>query len=215
MEGTAMEGGYLVRKLDDVTSEADSGYRLSRHVAKKGKDGKYSGLAESLAVFLPVICDVSPFETEFPALNAAMQDAFDTCVDKYVRSHLEAGKTVIYNADLSLGAIDSFLASRPEGLGKLSGDKIREWFVESLESQLQEVITEKLGASVSDDKVRQTLNSYRDIFARLAEKSPSFEPKIHENLQKAIALAAESPMTEKLAARLLAASKKSVDLLAL
>jgi hypothetical protein len=214
MQGTNTDGGYIVAKLDAITDEAAAGFRLSRHVAKKTKDGTKKGLQESLAVFVPIY-ECAPFSAEFPAINVAMQDAFDSCVDRMIRAKLESGATVIYDADLTAQQLENFLASQPEGLGKLSADKIKAWFTESLSENLTAALTEKLGEQVTPEKLTQTLNSYRDIFARLAEKSPSFEPKVHENLQKAIALAEESAMTEKLAAKLLAAAQKSVDLLAL
>jgi len=213
MQGTNTDGGYIVAKLDAVTDEASEGFRLSRHVAKMNKQKQYVGLAESKAVFVPVVTFDS---IEYsPAIATAMQDALDSCFDRMIRSRLETGATIIYDADLAIERLEEFLAAQPEGLGKLSGDKIKAWFTESLAENLSAVITEKLGESATDEKLQQTLNSYRDIFARLAEKSPAFEPKVHENLQKAIALANESPMTEKLAAKLLASAQKSVDLMAL
>lgn len=213
MEGTNIDGGYIVHKLDAVVSEATEGFRLSRHVAKMQKDKTYRGLSESKAIFVPVVA-IDSIEMS-PAIATAMQDALDSCFDRMIRAKLETGATVIYDADLTADRLEEFLAAQPEGLGKLSGDKIKAWFAESLAENLTEVLREKLGNAASDEKITQTLNSYRDIFARLAEKSPAFEPKVHENLQKAIALANESPMTEKLAAKLLAAAQKSVDLLAL
>jgi len=213
MQGTNTDGGFIVVKLDAVTEEAAEGFRLSRHVAKKQKDGTYAGLAESRAVFVPVV-PVDSIEAT-PAILNCLQDAIDSAYDRMIRAKLESGAEVIYSADLSAERLEEFLASQPEGLGKLSAEKIKSWFTENLAENLRTAITEKLGASANDTKIEQTLNSYRDIFARLAERSPSFEPKVHENLQKAIALAVETPMTEKIAARLLASAQKSVDLLAL
>jgi len=214
MQGTNTDGGYIAIPLEQVTEEAAEGFRLSRHVAKKQKDGTYAGLSVSQAVFVPVVAVPVSIEVT-PAILNCLQDALDSAFDRMIRTKLESGSTVIYAADLAAARLEEFLASQPEGLGKLSADKIKVWFTENLAENLREVITEKLGASASDERITQTLNSYRDIFARLAEKSPSFEPKVHENLQKAIALASEGPMTEKLAARLLASAQKSVDLLAL
>jgi len=213
MQGTNTDGGYIAVKLDEVKDEAAEGFRLSRHVAKKQKDGTYAGLSVSQAVFVPVV-SIDSIEAT-PAIANCLQDALDSAFDRMIRAKLEQGATVIYSADLAAERLEEFLASQPEGLGKLSADKIKVWFTENLAENLREVITEKLGASANDTRIEQTLNSYRDIFARLAEKSPSFEPKVHENLQKAIALASEGPMTEKLAARLLASAQRSVDLLAL
>ena len=102
--GSHLPSSYNVVALDAVKDEAPEGFRLSRHVAKKDKAGKYNGLQESVACFVPVVAFDAIEIT--PAIAVALQDALDSSYDRLIRARVEAGHKFLTDELLSVAALE-------------------------------------------------------------------------------------------------------------
>lgn len=218
-ETQAMNLGYTAVALDSIAKrDVPAEMRLARIIRKaSAKDS--NGLA-SMGVHLPVIAHPMEWLQHQTMMDYVAQCLMDV-QDKMVRAITDNGRNIITDSDIDAAALVEYLESNDENIGRLSKDKITQWFTAEMQDTLMVAFADKLGVSDTptpdeEKKIAQACAGYKDVFSTLAAKQPSVDPKIGERLLAALDMIPASAfslrirnITEK------AMKQPKIDLLAL
>ena len=188
--------------FDSKNSKPFTGQRLARITYKTQKDGTKP--RESVCASIPVLsvsAETMP-NALFPHVNAWLQDV----QDKVIRARYEDGATSISDTDISVASCIAFLDADAKG-DRLTKEYLIAWYASDLADTLYVAIADKLqvGAAPNDSDIRrieQMSNAYRDSIASLAGGKTSYTPDKAQKLAKAVALASDGEVKDKLLARL-------------
>ena len=198
----------MVSKLKGFNFEPAEGQMLARKIEKgTGKD--------SLAVVIE-----KPEQEQFILAlenNTILQGAYDwylqqveaVCKAKMV----ESGN--ITEGDYSIDAVAAYLDSQAISEGRISKERIAQWFNSDVAPVLQAAFKAKLGDSLTDEKLGHITNAYRDNFKSLAKREIVLADAVKVNLNKALDLLPESSLRQYCSAKVNAAVEKVIDLEAL
>lgn len=200
----------LVRKLAEFkTVELQDGQMLARKIEKgTGKD--------SLGVVI-----VKPEQEQFilalenesvlqGAYNWYLQQVEQVCKAKMVNS----GN--ITESDYNIANIASYLDSQAISEGRISKERIAQWFNSDVAPVLQAAFKAKLGESLTEEKLQHITNAYRDNFKSLAKREIVLADAVKVNLNKALELlTADSSLKQYCHSKVNAAVQPVIDLEAL
>jgi hypothetical protein len=142
-QGANLNGASIVKQLKSFTKEPDAGYRLSRQIAKKDKNGNFGALKESFGVIVPD--NLSVIEgCKFESVKEYLKDRLCELQDKVIRKLLEGGETTIHHNKIGYAALAEF-AESSEGIGKLSAEKIGNWFEQEIAVAVDVVFCTQVG----------------------------------------------------------------------
>ena len=187
MEQTSL--GYTVKALADISKqEIPANFRLARIIRKAS--AKDSNGMESQGVMVPaVVADAAWLQSD--TIRAYMEQCIADVQDKIVRKVTDSGRNIITDVDINMDAVASYLEATDDNIGRLSRDKIGQWFDAEALDTLTLAFANKMGVGNEPTaeqvtKLEQVTRQYRDCFGMLAGKSPSVAPKVGENLLKAL-----------------------------
>lgn len=195
MEATYTVG--LVRKLAEFkTVEPAEGQMLARKIEKgSGKD--------SLGVVI-----AKPGQEIFVAalengtvLQAAYEWYLDQVQDACKLRMVEAGAEVLPE-DYGISAIAAMLEVAAIREGRISKERIEQWFNSDVAPVLQAAFKAKLGESLTDEKMKHITNAYRDNFKLLAKRELVLADQAKENLGKVLGLMENSGIKDYCIAKL-------------
>ena len=216
--GANLAGASIVQNLETYTKDPDAGFRLSRHIAKKDKNGNYSGLVRSKGVIVPDNLALDE-AIELPALRHVLSTALQDAQDRLIRSLIAAGSQSIPHAAINLVAVEEYLSAQPEALGKLSAEKIAQWFdahcadvvILRTSVKLFNLEPENLNEEQAK-KVTTVAKAACKLYQRAAERNPHWEDAQKAKLLEILADCEVSPMGEKLKTILSKQSEAEVNL---
>lgn len=154
------------------------------------------------------VTDVNPL-----AFLAVLHDRIDELQDTLIRNWLEAHPEdvsgVIPASEINMQAILDLY--RKEAAGKrLSQDSIKAWFDDNLSDSLMAALSAKI-ANITPDQLATAVQGYRNKFPALAAPVPALSLTELSQLEKAVSLAADSPLKSALAEKIGVALKKFQD----
>lgn len=199
-----INGTAIVKPLATFRNkDADAGERIAR-IVQKGKD-EAGNDRQSYGVEVAEITfqQVSAWLTTSSKLQDAVVDYVQGLQDACIRTRITAGRMEISADDVGLAAIEVHLDSTVSESGRISEDKIKAWFAADLQDMLTVAFADKLGISDSptdaeSKKLEQIVSSYRDSMAKLAGRKTVLSGTVRQNLEKALSLAPECSMKERL-----------------
>lgn len=175
----------IINLKNAVKQEPETGFRLCRVIAKKGKVG--DRMMESQGCILPA--------TRLNTLQVLLADTVgkdwlcgkvDEVVDSLVRKAVEQGKHNIFDDQISVGAILAAMAVQ-ESATRFSKESIGAWFDADIAPLLREAILQKV-TGISEDKLDHLIKGYREDFQTLAAREVFMAPEMKAKLQKALNL---------------------------
>lgn len=189
MNATETTLGYTAKALATIAKvDIPASYRLARIIRKAS--AKDSNGMESQGCHVPTYSWNADHMSN-DIIRAYMEQCIMDVQDKCIRKVTDGGRNIITDSDISMDALAIFLEETDENIGRISKDRIAAWFDASLADTLMLAFAERLGVSdnATPDQVRkleQVCRGYKDVFAGLAAKAPSVEPKVGASLLKAV-----------------------------
>lgn len=162
----------------------------------------------SVCVSVPVISEIP--EDFLESLLPHLVGVLETAQDGIVRSLYESSDgslREVGDSDISVEACISWLEATRERNGRLTGERIRDWFESEVSENLSVILAEKLGFTELGPKeekvIGKHLGEYKEVLASLASHSPSLDSTQIKSCKAAIGLASSEgkigeKMTEKL-----------------
>lgn len=172
--------------------------RLCKISWKQTKDMTKAGKTAHKArcVSVPkIILEVSPVCLK-DALTQSMEDLQDTFIRSYLESYLDQGKSPepLSAADITPEAVSTFYAEQASG-GRLSKEKITNWFADNLLSNLEAKFAALEG--MTDEKLTKAIADYQAACVKLSSPQANFSPTIATQLKKTISENAEDDQIKK------------------
>lgn len=167
--------------------ELESGQYLVRKIARKGKDGEKE--AESIGVVITAV-DAEGFikSLESDVILEAATDWLNSLRGEVAKGLIsKAGDEIGINA-LSVDAVADYLLAQAVSEGRVSAEKVKNWFASQVESMLSDAFAAKLGTQWTETTARQTLNCYRDSFASLTKTKITLSNEAKDKLKKVMTL---------------------------
>ena len=181
--------GYTAVALSDIAKKAiPTEHRLVRIIRKAS--AKDNNGMESQGLHLPVIAHPMEWLQHQTMMDYVAQCLMDV-QDKMIRAVTDNGRNIITDSDVSAEAMVEYLESTDENIGRISKDKINQWFTAEMADTLMVAFADKLGVSDTptadeEKKLAQACKGYQDVFATLAQKNPVIDPKIGARLLTAL-----------------------------
>lgn len=205
-KGANLEGASIVLPLKAFEKDPDAGFRLSRHIAKKDKDGNYNGLQTSKGVIVPANLALAD-AIKLPALRAVLTECLEGAQDRLIRSLLEQGKEQIQHAAIALECVEKYLAEQPDTFGRLSAEKIAAWFdAECADVVIVRLAMKKFGVepiNLNEEQQKQIVKLAEgalQLFQRAAERKPQWDEAIKVKMLAILDDCEPGAMVEKLRA---------------
>jgi hypothetical protein len=184
------------------TSKALTGQRLIK-VGYKGAD-KFS---DSICMSVPKLSEEvkaalkSSPEQFFSVVQSALEQAQHGILKALWES---SGATLqsVGDDEISIQSCLAFLSCSGESVGRLTKEVVKNWFETDMKANLMVILSEKLQKDQEDEKVLQVTRGYAGLFESCAAPVISLTVPQLENLQFALEYADNSPVTEKLKARI-------------
>lgn len=193
----------------ETTAMADQ--RLAKVGYKSTK--KTPAKFKSIAVSVPQITSIDEEQLErlLPHVVAMLENAQDGIIRSLYESS-GGNLASVSDEEISIDACIGYLEAEATG-GRLTKEKVEEWFTENLSDNLSVTIADKLKFTEltpeTEKVVNQHLNAYRGILASLAGGKTLLNPAQIAGCKKALELTANEDDTyKKLLARLVAMEKK-------
>ncbi len=204
-------GSYAVAPLETlVKKELEQGQYLVRKI-ERGNGKKSTG---AIVKALTPEFAIAALDSEI--ILRGYQEWLQELAGDCCKARIEAGATTLVESDYSLAEIEALLESKEVESGRVSKEKIAAWFATpSVSGTLAAAFREKLGASLTDQKLAQILASYNGVFQLLAKRELSLEESKRENLNKALALLPDSALKSYCTRKVAESGKKEADLFAL
>lgn len=211
--------GYTAVALSTIAKQdVPADMRLARIIRKaSAKDA--NGL-ESQGVHIPASVDLT-YCLQDSTLNAYLVQCVQDVQDKMIRRVTDSGRNIITDNDIAMDVIAAYLEETDENIGRISKDKIEQWFKDEMADTLLVAFANKLGVGDvptpdEEKKLAQACKGYQDVFATLAAKNPVVDPKIGDRLIKALDMIPASAFSVRIRGIAEKAMKQAeVDLLAL
>ena len=183
---------------------AKVGYKSTKKTPAKYK---------SIAVSVPVITSID--EDQLERLLPHVVSMLENAQDGIIRSLYESSQgnlASVSDDEISIDACIGYLEAEATG-GRLTKEKVEEWFTENLSDNLSVTIADKLNftslTGENEKVINQHLNAYKGILASLAGGKTLLNPAQIAGCKKALELASNEDDTyKKLMARLEAMEKK-------
>lgn len=219
MNTTETSLGYTAVALSTIAKQnVPANHRLARIIRKaSAKDA--NGL-ESQGVHIPVIAHPMEY-LEHQTLMDYVAHCLMDVQDKMIRAVTDNGRNIITESDINAAAMVEYLEQTDENIGRISKDKIEQWFKDEMADTLLVAFANKLGVGDvptpdEEKKLAQACKGYQDVFATLAAKNPVVDPKIGDRLIKALDMIPASAFSVRIRGIAEKAMKQAeVDLLAL
>lgn len=194
---------YQIESLKSLAKkELESGFRLSRVIAKKGKIGNKT--MESQGVIIPVIgINVLNTLVNDPIGKEFLINSVAGIQDSIIRKMVENGKLAFYDEQIGFSALITAMQSENESV-RFSKDSIQKWFIEIMSPILDEKIAEKY-SGIAESKKAAMLNGYLTSFQILAQRQPTMSKEIKAGLIRAMEFLPQDqddPVTIEIATRL-------------
>lgn len=209
-----LESKGVVKLLASFDADKiEEGYRLVRVIAKKDSKGNYAnGFSESKGVEVEANLSVDA-ALNYASIKQYLHNKLEELQDALIGEQVRKGASVIYADKIGYSAMEEFAARTTES-ERLSKERIEAWFKSELADTLTLALAERLGiseTSTEEDhaKLERMLNAYAANFKLFAAKEVILDPSKVAKLEDALNLASESPMTEKMKARLAAIAKRA------
>lgn len=203
-------GVFTVKPLSAFKGfEAETGQYLVRKIEKG------TGL-ESKGVVIPAATPeqfITALDNDTILQAAAAW--YQETVAEVVKAKIAAGASSVVESDYALSEVVAHLQAQEIKEGRVSKEKIAAWFDATVSSVLSRAFHEKLGASLTNDKMVQILTMYRAAFQMLAKRELVLDVQAKTNLEKAVSLLPESTMKEYCVKKLESAADKNAVLEAL
>jgi hypothetical protein len=199
---------YVVKALGEFKGVSlEEGQYLCRKIEKG------TGL-ESKGVVLPA----TSAEDLILALDSAV--VLDAAVAWYqeviadvVKAKIAVGATTIVASDYNLEVVVDHLQAKEVSEGRVSKEKIAAWFDVSVASTLKVAFREKLGESLTDEKLSGILAAYKGVFQLLAKRDLVLDTTKKANLGKALDLLPPSVMKSYCEKKLAEESQNAADIM--
>lgn len=183
---------------------AKVGYKSTKKTPAKYK---------SIAVSVPVITSID--EDQLERLLPHVVSMLENAQDGIIRSLYESSQgnlASVSDEEISIDACIGYLEAEATG-GRLTKEKVEEWFTENLSDNLSVTIADKLNftslTGENEKVINQHLNAYKGILASLAGGKTLLNPAQILGCKKALELSTnEDDVYKKLMARLEAMEKK-------
>jgi len=183
---------------------AKVGYKSTKKTPAKYK---------SIAVSVPVITSID--EDQLERLLPHVVSMLENAQDGIIRSLYESSQgnlASVSDEEISIDACIGYLEAEATG-GRLTKEKVEEWFTENLSDNLSVTIADKLNftslTGENEKVINQHLNAYKGILASLAGGKTLLNPAQIAGCKKALELSTnEDDVYKKLMARLEAMEKK-------
>jgi hypothetical protein len=182
---------FLVRKIEKGTGKESKGVVIPKMPQE---------------VFITALDNETIFNAAYDWFLSAVED---TC-----KARIATGATTIIPADYSLESVAEYLQAQAIREGRISKEKIEQWFNSSVLSVLQAAFKEKV-PGISDEKLTHTCNAYRDSFKLLAKRDVVLPANVRTNLEKAISLLPESDQMVQYCKNKISAEVKELEMLEL
>lgn len=161
-----------------------------------------------LAVPTVRVTDVNPLAF-LAVLHDRIDDLQDILVRNWLESHPEDISGVIPASELGMSAILDLYHKEAAGK-RLSQDSIKMWFDDNLSEPLMSALSAKI-ANITPDQLATAVQGYRTKFPALAAPVPALSLTELSQLEKAVALASESPLKSALSEKIGVALRKFQD----
>lgn len=194
---------YSINDLSILAKKAiPEGMRLARVIYKQTAEEKKAGKAskDSQGCFVPslrwneVVTQLSGNDT----LQDAVLNMLEGYQDKIIRKVTDNGRSPI-DADININAIVTFIEEEQEasGEGRLTKEKVEQWFDTSLSDRLTVAFAEKLGVAEEPTeeqaaKIAAAIKTYRDKLSALSGGKTSYNEETCKKLSDALKLADEN-----------------------
>lgn len=219
----AITNSFLVSDLSILAKKAvPKGMRLARIIYKQTAEEKKAGKAskESQACFVPamrwneIVTQLSSNDT----LQDAVLNMLEGYQDKIIRKVTDSGRSPC-EADLCVNALITYIKEEQEqtGTGRLTKERIVEWFDSTLADRLTVAFAERLGVTEEPNeaqaaKIEQAIAGYKDKLAALAGGKTSYSVEVVEKLQQALKYAdSDDAMAARFSERLAGMVQKQAD----
>lgn len=211
--------GYTAVALSTIAKQdVPADMRLARIIRKAS--AKDANGIESQGVHIPASVDLACCMAD-STLNAYLVQCVQDVQDKMIRRVTDSGRNIITDSDIAMDVVAQYLEETDENIGRISKDKIEQWFKDEMADTLLVAFANKLGVgdvptADEEKKLAQACKGYQDVFATLAQKNPVVDPKIGDRLIKALDMIPASAFTLRIRGIAEKAMKQAeVDLLAL
>lgn len=219
MNTTETNLGYTAVALADIAKkDVPANMRLARIIRKAS--AKDSNGMESQGVHIPAAVDLAYCMAD-STLNAYLVQCVQDVQDKMIRRVTDSGRNIITDSDIAMDVVAQYLEETDENIGRISKDKIAQWFKDEMADTLMVAFADKLGVGDvptpdEEKKLAQACKGYQDVFSTLAQKQPSVDPKIGERLLAALDMIPASAFSLRIRGITEKAMKQpEIDLLAL
>lgn len=172
---------HSVQKLEK-NSKALSGQRMSRVIAKKGKNGEYesSNLTESKFVSIPLITEFSADQLNAlkPHIIGLVMGAQDAIIRDRIISE---GISSVHENEIAIDKCIAYLDDEAKG-NRVTGAYLQQWFTDTYYEQAAEFVctSAKFDPNALTQEqinvIEKKVNVLRDMFAGFA--SPRYKPEI-------------------------------------
>lgn len=185
-----VEGQYLVRKIEKGTGKNSLGVIIPSLTAEQ---------------FVQALEN----ETVFNAARNWLQEM----QGEMLKSKMVEGEN-LYKSHLALSELVEFLNAEEVKQGRISKERIAQWFDASVAETLKRAFTEKLG-NIENDKMLEILKTYKAQFMNLAKREIILPEQVKVNLNKALNLLNDSAMKEYCLMKIASMEEKKEDMFAL
>jgi hypothetical protein len=197
-----------LKSAPKAPAEGQTMLRMIRH-SIKDKEGKIIEARESMAALVPAALQQLT-DADCLALKAwILPRIVEPAMIGICNDAIDKGALSIASEQLELPAIVEWLKAQAETAGRLSGEKIKQWYSDEVAPLFSVALAEKLGFNAAElsegqaKRIEQSLAQYRDSFAQMASAKVCFDEKKEQSLRKVLALAdADNPISVTLGARL-------------
>jgi len=170
--------------FDSKTSAALAGQRLIKILYKTPSKGD-APKKQSMCVSVPKL-DAALNDAQLARLVPHIEAMLEAAQDGIARDVWESKAMAVTTEQLSIDACIDWLDSESQG-DRLTSEKVKAWFAESIADTLAVAFIDKLGFGDSPDesqlkKVGQAVNVYCDKFASMAGGKTSFAPDVATKL---------------------------------
>lgn len=206
-QGANLDAVSIALPLKSFTKDPDAGFRLSRQIAKKDKNGNFSGISTSVGIIVPNNLKVEE-AIKYEAIAEFLLGTLYELQDKAIRVKLDAGETQIRHVDVEFEELNKF-AGTLEGVGKLSAEKIEEWFKADASIAVAVLFADQVGKATEEfteeqkKQLEQRQNAVKSLLVQLASRNTTFASKmVQDKLRTYVDLCSESLMKTRMLARI-------------
>lgn len=194
---------YSVRPLVNFKNVLVNGDEyLCRRIVKKGSQETESTTQESKGVLIKKLSRETEFfdYLEQPAIQEAAYNWLLGQVEELVKEQIGQGKEIIYKDSLSAANLNAYLQEKAEkeaiSGGRVSKEKIVEWYKAEVAPCLVKAFEAKLGAPLDSSKVKVLTEMYEKVFSKFSARNSYLPKPAWDTCEKVLEVLGDSHMKQ-------------------